>query len=120
MVARFPSILFLLLLASLFPAQLLVIPSSPVVAHPYYRMMHLTPFFLLLPSRLSPLVAIDKKKLAAEQKEAELEARGFFDPARRWKGRDVYPRPPNWVYCRRVSFIIILHSQVVRIPMIEN
>ncbi|KAF8928643.1 Serine/threonine-protein kinase D3 [Dissophora ornata] len=44
-----------------------------------------------------------KEKPAAEQKEAELEARGFFDPARRGKGRDVYPRPANWVYCRRTK-----------------
>ncbi|KAF9425702.1 hypothetical protein BGZ94_007302 [Podila epigama] len=44
-----------------------------------------------------------KERLAAEQKEAELEARGFFNPAQRWKGRDVYPRPPNWVYCRRTK-----------------
>ncbi|KAF9583991.1 hypothetical protein BGW38_007928 [Lunasporangiospora selenospora] len=44
-----------------------------------------------------------KERLAAEQKEAELEARGFFDPARRWKGRDVYPRPANWIYCRRTK-----------------
>lgn len=110
MVARFPSIFFLgsTLLFLLCPTS-----CPPVVARPYYRMMHLTPFFLLLPSRLSPLVTIDKKKLAAEQKEAELEARGFFDPARRWKGRDVYPRPPNWVYCRRVSFIVIIYFKLI-------
>ncbi|KAG0030523.1 hypothetical protein BGZ81_002537 [Podila clonocystis] len=50
-----------------------------------------------------PITRATKERLAAEQKEAELEARGFFDPARRWKGRDVYPRPPNWVYCRRTK-----------------
>ncbi|KAG0047483.1 hypothetical protein BGZ83_007453 [Gryganskiella cystojenkinii] len=50
-----------------------------------------------------PLNRAAKEKLAAEQKEAELEARGFFEPARRWKGRDVYPRPANWVYCRRTK-----------------
>ncbi|KAF9393120.1 hypothetical protein CPB97_000022 [Podila verticillata] len=50
-----------------------------------------------------PVNRATKERLAAEQKEAELEARGFFDPARRWKGRDVYPRPPNWVYCRRTK-----------------
>ncbi|KAK3847728.1 MAG: kinase-like domain-containing protein [Linnemannia gamsii] len=50
-----------------------------------------------------PLSRAAKERLAAEQKEAELEARGFFDPARRWKGRDVYPRPANWVYCRRTK-----------------
>ncbi|KAG0358865.1 CBL-interacting serine/threonine-protein kinase 20, partial [Gamsiella multidivaricata] len=50
-----------------------------------------------------PLSRAAKEKLAAEQKEAELEARGFFDPACRWKGRDVYPRPANWVYCRRTK-----------------
>ncbi|KAF9202612.1 hypothetical protein BGZ49_007251, partial [Haplosporangium sp. Z 27] len=44
-----------------------------------------------------------KEKLAAEQKEADLESKGFFDPARRWKGRDVYPRPTNWVYCRNTK-----------------
>ncbi|KAG9320610.1 hypothetical protein KVV02_004200 [Mortierella alpina] len=50
-----------------------------------------------------PLNRAAKERLAAEQKEAELEARGFFDPARRWKGRDAYPRPDNWVYCRRTK-----------------
>ncbi|KAG0288640.1 hypothetical protein BGZ97_006710 [Linnemannia gamsii] len=50
-----------------------------------------------------PLNRAAKERLAAEQKEAELEARGFFDPAHRWKGRDVYPRPANWVYCRRTK-----------------
>ncbi|KAG0213322.1 hypothetical protein BGX28_004660 [Mortierella sp. GBA30] len=50
-----------------------------------------------------PLSRAAKERLAAEQKEAELEARGFFDPTRRWKGRDVYPRPANWVYCRRTK-----------------
>ncbi|KAF9903780.1 hypothetical protein EC991_003383 [Linnemannia zychae] len=50
-----------------------------------------------------PLNRAAKERLAAEQKEAELEARGFFDPARRWKGRDVYPRPANWVYCRHTK-----------------
>ncbi|KAF9357316.1 hypothetical protein BGX26_003921 [Mortierella sp. AD094] len=50
-----------------------------------------------------PLSRAAKERLAVEQKEAELEARGFFDPARRWKGRDVYPRPANWVYCRRTK-----------------
>ncbi|KAF9299643.1 hypothetical protein BGZ74_008813 [Mortierella antarctica] len=50
-----------------------------------------------------PVNRATKERLAAEQKEAELEARGFVDPARRWKGRDVYPRPPNWVYCRRTK-----------------
>ncbi|KAF9923264.1 hypothetical protein FBU30_006664 [Linnemannia zychae] len=50
-----------------------------------------------------PLSRAAKERLAAEQKEAELEARGFFDPARRWKGRDVYPRPANWIYCRRTK-----------------
>ncbi|KAG0002283.1 hypothetical protein BGZ79_003298 [Entomortierella chlamydospora] len=50
-----------------------------------------------------PLSRAAKERLATEQKEAELEARGFFDPARRWKGRDVYPRPANWVYCRRTK-----------------
>ncbi|KAG0064440.1 hypothetical protein BGZ90_002214 [Linnemannia elongata] len=50
-----------------------------------------------------PLNRAAKERIAAEQKEAELEARGFFDPARRWKGRDVYPRPANWVYCRRTK-----------------
>ncbi|KAI1321209.1 hypothetical protein EDD11_007775 [Mortierella claussenii] len=50
-----------------------------------------------------PLSRAAKERLAAEQKEAEAEARGFFDPARRWKGRDVYPRPANWVYCRRTK-----------------
>ncbi|KAG0261724.1 Serine/threonine-protein kinase D3 [Mortierella polycephala] len=50
-----------------------------------------------------PLSRAAKERLAAEQKEIELEARGFFDPARRWKGRDVYPRPASWVYCRRTK-----------------
>ncbi|KAG0237332.1 hypothetical protein BGW42_001252 [Actinomortierella wolfii] len=35
-----------------------------------------------------------KERMIAEQKEAELEARGFFDPARRWKGRDT---KNNWL-----------------------
>ncbi|KAF9418673.1 CBL-interacting serine/threonine-protein kinase 20, partial [Entomortierella beljakovae] len=50
-----------------------------------------------------PLSRAAKERLAAEQKEVELEIRGFFDPTRRWKGRDVYPRPANWVYCRRTK-----------------
>ncbi|KAF9095011.1 Serine/threonine-protein kinase D3 [Mortierella sp. AD031] len=50
-----------------------------------------------------PMNRAAKERLAAEQKEAELETRGFFDPARRWKGRDVYPRPANWVYCRHTK-----------------
>lgn len=52
-----------------------------------------------------------------------MEARGFFEPARRWKGRDVYPRPPNWVYCRRVrSFSIYpkVKSLKVCVRLISN